>query len=373
MEKKVGLITYHAAYNFGSVLQAYATQRVIESFGFSIEMIDYRTFSQTFWYHNPIRMLKGWKGSIQIPLFMASRNKRKIRARKFEDFISSYMNLTDKKFVKYEDFSDVSYDIMVSGSDQIWNINCGEFLFESKNSIRPYFLDFGNPNKRIAYASSFGSPDIAQVRDYIPFLKSYSSLSTREPLTKRYIEEFLHKDVELVCDPTWLLNKDEWNELITDEKPVKPYLIFYNLLFNWRHAIPWLKAIKKLAKQRGLDMYCISPLHPVVFPGIKMLYDAGPLDFLQMIKGADLVVTNSFHGTIFPINFQVPFLSLKVTEGSRQGQILKMCGLENRIVNSPVDFGKIRNPFEIDFTQSNEFVEEFREKSKSYLKDALLN
>lgn len=367
----VGLITYHAAYNFGSVLQAYATQRTIESFGYPVEMIDYRTYSQIYWYHHDIRHLKTWKSKAEVPLFLMMRSKRKERARKFEDFISSKMNLTAKRYIKFEDFIDFNYEILVSGSDQIWNINCGEFRYEPYDSIRPYFLDFGHPKKRIAYASSFGAANREQVQDYTELLKQYDFLSTREPRTRDFMAELTGKNVELVCDPTWLLNREEWSQLISKSNHKKPYILVYNLLFNWRIVIPWLRKIKKTAKILGLDVYCISALRPLVYPGVHMVNDAGPLDILQMIRDASFVVTNTFHGTIFSINFNVPFLSLKVEPNSRQDQILTLCRLGNRVANTPDELMKFNKPLNIDFTQANRVIEDFRTKSKQYLKNAL--
>lgn len=372
-KEKIGLITYHAAYNFGSVLQAYATQYSIEKLGYEVEIIDYRTPSQTLWYTRDITLKKGKRSLIEAPFFLRIWGARKRRVQKFEAFISEKMNLTPETLTHFEDFKDLSYTTLVSGSDQIWNYGCGEFRFEPWDAIRPYFLDFGNPQKRIAYASSFGIPTENYVKQCAKYLERYEFLSTREPVGKNLIEKSIDTSVSLVADPTWLLDKIKWSELLTDKQYPKPYILVYTLSLNWRHAGKWLKSVKNLADQKGYSVYCISPLHPLIYPGIKMIDDAGPLDFLSLLKNAKLVVTNTFHGTIFSMNFEIPFISLEVKPNSRQGQILEMCNLKNRIANSPSELTAFNNAYEMDFSYSTAKIKDLRNKSIDYLKDSLKN
>ena len=175
----IGLITYHSAYNFGSALQAFATQYILERLGHEVKIIDYRTPSQTLWYTKDITIKKGKRSLIEAPFFLRIWRSRRRRARKFEAFMSDKMNLTARTLTCFKDFKDVSYPILISGSDQVWNYKCGEFRFEPWDAIRPYFLDFGSPKKRIAYASSFGVPTEKYVMECTPYLDRDDSLSTR--------------------------------------------------------------------------------------------------------------------------------------------------------------------------------------------------
>lgn len=368
---KVGLITYHAAYNFGSVLQAYATQKKIEDIGFEVEIIDYRTPSQTLWYTKDVTIKKGIKNLIKSPIFLRIKQARKERAEKFDMFIETMMNLSKDRFTKFADFNSLSYPILVSGSDQVWNIGCGEFRNEPSDAIRPYFLDFGKPEKRIAYASSFGTPTPLQVKRFIPFLKKYDYISTREPIGKKYIDRYLSKPVDLVCDPTWLLNKEEWSGIINVDTPQEPYILIYNLGWTFRDCKGWLSAIKKIADEKGWKVYCISPLNPLRFSGIEMLDNAGPIDFLAYLKNARLMITNTFHGTIFSLNFEIPFISCQAQSSSRQGQMLEMCGLDERIANNPSDLQYIDIKNTLDFSNSSKIINDFRESSINYLRRAL--
>lgn len=369
----IGLITYHSAYNFGSVLQTYGTIKTIEDLGYKVETIDYRTPSQTFWYHIDWHPRKGFRNMIVNFGFNLIKKTRKIRAQKFEDFINKFLHPSTKKYVTYEDFKNApNYPILVSGSDQIWNFYCGEFASEPHEAILPYFLRFGNPRKRIAYASSFGTQTIRNIRKYAEYLKDYDSLSTREPVIRRYLEKVTGREVDLVCDPTWLLSKEEWLKLegVYTPKTERPYIFVYALNWTFRVFSSWMNAIKLLAKRNGWDVYVISPLTYNSDKEVRMLQDAGPIDFLSYLANAAFVVTNTFHGTIFSINFQRPFFSLTVDAGSRQGQMLKLCDLEDRIILNVSELADASD-LSVDFTHSAKELDAYRAKSIEYLKNAL--
>lgn len=373
-DRLVGLITYHAAYNFGSVLQAYGTVRTLEKLGVEVETIDYRTPSQTFWYQTDFSLKKGIRSAIDNFGFQFIRSARKERARKFEDFIAKFLKPNDKRYEYYDQFREAkfAYDVLLSGSDQVWNIGCGEFKYEPQEAILPYFLQFGNPQKRIAYASSFGNQTLRNIRKYKDLLCGYDSLSTREPIIRDYIENVTQRKVELVCDPTWLLDKKEWLSLPGIYRPEvkRPYIFVYALYWGFRALKKWLSSIKIQARKMGMDVYCISPLNYCGDKEINMLQDAGPLDFLSYLSNASLVITNTFHGTIFSMNFERPFFSCDVQPGSRQGQMLALCGLEDRIINSPSELLEIEE-YDCDFNNSSKAIADLRAKSIDYLNRSL--
>ncbi len=371
---KIGLITYHSAYNFGSVLQTYGTIKTINDLGFDVETIDYRTPSQTLWYQTDFSRKKGLRGMIDNFGFQFISPKRNERAKRYEDFIATFLCPTTRRYTRYEQLKDsvFNYDILISGSDQVWNIGCGEFKYEPSEAILPYFLQFGNPQKRIAYASSFGGQTLRNIRKYKDLLRQYDSLSTREPIIRGYIEKVTGRDVELVCDPTWLLNKNEWLSLPGVYQPAagQKYIFVYALYWNFRALKRWLSKISALADRYGMEVYCMSPLNYHSDKKIHMIQEAGPIDFLSYMAYASLIVTNTFHGTIFSMNFEVPFYSCCVQPGSRQGQMLAMCGLEDRIINSPDELLDDNN-FECDFAKSSDTINNLRIKSINYLKRAI--
>lgn len=368
----IGIITYHAAYNFGSVLQAYATVYTLEKMGYDVATIDYQTPSQELSYKKDFSRKKGFKSLLhEFPLLFI-RSLRKKRAREFESFIHQYLHLTPKKLTSFEELKNENwtYPILLSGSDQIWNIHCVEFANEPFEAILPYFLKFGTNAKRIAYGSSFSTQPVEHIKKYKELLCSYDFLSTREPITRNFIEEVTGKATELVCDPTWLLTKKEWQllPLYKPETP-RPFIFVYNLGWNSLKIRPWMKAIKELAKQHCFEIICISPLFFVKDNDIRVIHDAGPIDFLSYLSNAQLVITNTFHGTIFSMNFEVPFYSCNVTPNSRQGQMIGMCGLKDRIKNSPSEL--LEKDEGINFTETQKIISEFRNRSLEYLKQAL--
>lgn len=373
MKNKLGLITYHAAYNFGSVLQSYATQVTLERLGYPNEIIDYRTKSQTFWYHTDFTFKFGLLGPLKMLGFNFIRKKRCERIAKFNDFINNYLKLSACSYTNYAQFRDAEtdYDILVSGSDQIWNIDCGEFAFELQESILPYFLAFSSARKRVAYASSIGHKHLNYVKKFQPHLSKFDALSTREPGGARILRKALGREVEVVADPTWLLDKAAWQIKGTYKPDVpKKYILWYTLNTGPRAAKSWANSIRLLASRFDFDVYWMSPFTYVELAGINRLDNAGPLDFLSYMSNASLVITDTFHGTIFPANFGVPFYSCKVFEGSRQSQILSLCDLEERIVQSPGELVDVKD-YSCDFSQSARIITSLRESSIAYLKKSL--
>lgn len=372
--RKIGLITYHAAYNCGAVLQAYATQKTLEKLGFPNEIVDYQTRSEIFCYHKDFSWRKGLRNWISTFGFFFIRKARRIRREKFEQFINHYLTLSPRRYATCRELQaeKFGYETLVSGSDQIWNISCGEFLNEPREAILPYFLDFAHPKKKIAYASSIGDyNNLNYIKSYAPYLKQFNALSVREPRSARLIGKAIGRPVELVADPTQLFTREEWQIAGTYRpKTSRKYLLIYTLYWMPWTMKKWLAAIKQIAHRFNLDVYCISPMNYYHDNEVHWLNEAGPLDFLSYMSHASLIITNTFHGTIFPMNFNVPFYSCAVREGTRQGHILEMCDLEDRILNSPSELCEITD-YSCDFTTSNAIMEELRHKSMSWLDSVL--
>lgn len=370
---KTGLITYHAAYNFGAVLQAFALQQTLDKIGIPNEIIDYQTKGEINAYHHDLHF-NNIRNILASAGFVFYRKARKKRAQKFASFIADYMRLTPRRYTTYAEIHNENfmYENLLSGSDQIWNIDCGEFQGETPEAILPYFLDFAHPKKKISYASSIGDThQLNYVKRYLPYLSQFDALSVREPRACRLIGKATGKSVELVVDPTWLLARDEWQiDGTYCPQTNKRYILCYILYWMPWKMKQWLKAIKSFARRFNFDVYCISPMNCYFDNEVHWLHDAGPLDFLSYMNHASLVITNTFHGTIFPMNFNVPFYSCNVLQGTRQGHILATCDLEERILNSPLELYEITD-YACDFTTPDTIIKGLRNKSLDWLKSVL--
>jgi hypothetical protein len=336
---RVGIITYHSAYNFGSVLQALATQKSVERLGYQAEIINYRMRSQRDFY-SFYRKKYGIKTLAKDILLTPHNRERHIRNERFEKVIHS-MNLTDE-YVEPEDVAkcESRFDCFISGSDQIWNKRSCELTPVGWEYMNPYLLEFTD-KKKISYASSIASMKDDEIDRIIPYIKEFDHISFREKISSEIVTSKLGRKIETVLDPTLLISRDEWVNLLKlkDDERDNNYILFYSLA-GYKDVEGYLLKLEKLAKNLNLIVYSITPFISYFSSiYIKHIYDVGPVEFLQYIVNARLIVTDSYHGTLFSINFNKPFYS--ITDGSeshmRKNQILEELDLVARIAMSPED------------------------------------
>lgn len=373
--KKIGLLTYYGD-NYGACLQAFALQTVIKKMDYDVEIIDYEVSSakvklidRLLNLRNPIKIIKGR---------IANRKNRFNYAKRhdcFEKFRIEYLNIVKNNCRQYTDFySDPPlYDGYVCGSDQIWN----PYFTNGCDPIR--FLDFVPfQRKRIAYAPSIGVDKIDE--SYAVDMKKYLSrmdyISIREKEGAILIKSLIEKDVPVVLDPTLLLTKEDWSSLIREKIIDTPYIFCY--FFG---NLDYMDKVKEFyRKHTGLPI--------VTFPfdyreiqdqrDIK-IYDAAPVDFINLIKNASLVLTDSFHATAFSINMEVPFYSLlrdfnncEANMNSRIYTILTKMKLKSRLIvpDDKMNFPS-ENVFDVNFDETRGILEKERISSARYLSLAL--
>ena len=370
--KKVGLMTFHAAHNYGSVLQAFATQYTIEKLGYPCEIINYRLKNQREFYNKLYSYKFGKKFFVSRLLKLPEHRKARKRLQKFEAFITERLKLTSKEYTTYDALLSLrdQYDVLVSGSDQVWNENCtAEFRTEPPESILGYYLAFaGDKTRRIAISSSFGNMREEAIQKYKAYLSQYASLSCREQNGADMLSKLLGREVTNTLDPTFLLKRDEW--LIKGVYDVKEEYIFVYTLARYRTAQKMLKDIHAFAQRQNMKVICVAPFCPVHVPGIKAFADCGPLDFLSYIRSAKLVITDSFHGTAFSVNFGVPFYNIQRGNDQRKAQLLNKLGLGHRILAESAELAKIED-FSCDFTAAWEKLNCERNATMQYLQNAL--
>jgi hypothetical protein len=361
MEKKldIAIVTFHCSFNFGSALQAYALQTAIKKYGHRIQIIDYR--SRDFNSYRLMRLSRP-KTIIHLLSRYSRNNKRK---KSFEVFWRKYLNLTSKRYT-YKDENKLNslvnqYDCFVCGSDQIWNLDC------THGAIGPFFLDFAGNKKRVAYAPSLAhtsfQPENFNKNQIAGYLQKFDYLSIREEDTLHLFQPLVDKKIEVVLDPTLLLDAEDYR-LMIEERVFDDNYIFVYLL---RECPVLIKSAKKMATTTGKRIVYISE-KKFKLPNSKNLFGCGPEEFLSLIKNADMILTNSFHATVFSVLFHKPFRVFATDKSaSRITCLLDDLGLPNRY-SKDVNSTTIEEANWIDVQAR---LEKMREHSWNYLKKAL--
>lgn len=346
---KLGILTFPKAINYGAALQATALRKVLLNQAEKVSFLNYSckaidSSSKIF----DISNLLDIKYTIAHLYNMPEAIKRK---RNFSEY-----------WKKHFDFGTVDpneYNTIIVGSDQVWN-------YELTNDDLFYFLNFKKSNvKKVSYAASFGLSEIDKVHAdaIVPLLNDFAYLSVREKQAAKIIKDNANIEVPVVCDPTLLLDKSEWEKVII-EKPKDSGFIFVYTVFNsdkvWEYA-------KELSDKTGLPIKTISYSK---FHKREANYDytAGPDDWVNYMLGADYVVTNSFHGVAFSINFNKNFFfdmpPAKAGVGSRISDITERYSLSERNISSENFIATTEAP---DFTVANKLLEEDRKFSFEFI------
>jgi len=371
---KVGIITYHSAYNFGSVLQALATQEAINSLGFKADIVNYRMKRQKQYYQKLYRTAFGAKTFIKDFIMMPVMGKRIQRAKAFEQFIESRLNLT-KEFELPEAAMEVfaDYPCIISGSDQIWNFHSNELEGQSFDYIRPYLLD-GYSGKKVSYASSVSNMTDAELDSIIGYIKDFDFVSFREFSSNNKINKKYGLESINVPDPTFLLKKGDWVNLLNLEvRSEEKYILYYSLR-SYKPQKERSEQLKLISDKTRLKVKVVTPF--VYFPysdsRLESHPEFGPIEFISAIMNAEMIITDSYHGTILSANFGKTFYSICENVGSefRKTDILKMIGLEGQIVGS-VDEVLRKIEQLIDYGTVNEKIDNLRTVGYTYLKKAI--
>lgn len=371
----IGIITFHGSHNCGSMLQAYATQKFLERLGHKSEIINFRMQSQKDYYalyQTKYGLMRFCRGLLLFPI----HGLRSRRAKKFEEFMNGELKLSGRELSTYDDLESVKskYEVYLAGSDQIWSNRVPELAKSPVDYTGVYFLDFVDENKkRVSYASSIGEATFNELISKKQLLLKFSAISTREKAGANIIEKLLGvQPVETVIDPTLALNSSEWRRLSGKEPIVKGKYVLLYTLQGIRNGLQWARALKEFSARYGLIIVCVSPFFPVLSLGVKNLVDVGPKEFVNLIDNAEVVFTDSFHGTAFSINMNTPFYSLtkERSKDNRKAELLERLGLGSRKLLSYQDVALITQ-YDLDFSLANQTLEELRAASGAYLQKVL--
>lgn len=328
---KIGILTFHCAHNFGAVLQCYALQKTLKSMGHEVFIIDYRpdylinpykVFSfQRIKSKNPIKIV----GKLIIELLSIKARVRKDKG--FKKFINSLFQLYP--ISQLSDQSD--FDLFVFGSDQIWNPKF------NNNKLDPIFLGSSpifSHTPKIAYAASMGCKDLADQKmesEFILGIKTFKAISVREKSLQEYIENLTGIKSTTVIDPTLLLSSPQYDILIGERIIKEDYIFIYQVGIS-ETLIKNIQHIKKTFKKKIIN---ITPSGRTSINQSKGLRYT-PYDFLNLIKYADLILTTSFHGTVFSCIFKKNFYTFSVNKvvDDRSKNLLKSLSLEERMIDN---------------------------------------
>lgn len=381
--KKIGICACYDTKNYGSMLQAFATQIAIDKLGFESEYIVYKKkktlaflLKQIPRFLNANLMhdkLLGMQKKAKLSKYPKIREKDNIRCLAFKEFQKRYYRSFSSEYYGYDELKVGArhYDSVVVGSDQLWTPGG-----LASNFYNLMFVP--DEINKISYATSFGVGTIPwyQKKRTKQYLDRINYLSVREIKGAELIKKLTDRDAKVVSDPTLLLSKLQWDELIPLKRLVRePYIFCYFLGGNPEHR----KIAMELQLKTGLKIVTTPFLDSFVLEdlnfGDEHLFDVAPDDFVNLIRGAEFVVTDSFHGSIFSILNHKKFVTLnRFKEGSknsRNSRIDSLCGIlglhERRYVS---DIFKTISK-EIDYDLVDKKIEVLRSESMEYLQNAL--
>ena len=369
--KKIGLITIYHVPNFGSVLQTYATQILLEKLGYECNIINYKYPNK--WHHmqgTPKQSFKAFIGHL-FGIKPAHRKANKLKEFKKEHFKFTRL-YKDLDELKNADWS--YYDMFVVGSDQVWKSQ-----FTRGDSA--FMLSFIPEEKpRISIASSFASKNISDAfKDkYRKYLSKFNAISVREKNGISIIKDELKIECtpEVLLDPTLLLSKEEWLESIPRStfKKKKKYILLYMLTYAFEPRPYIFDILKHMQQQDDYDILALEGYTPKEDAnGLEMIdkTDSSIPEFIDMFANADIVVTSSFHGTAFAINFGIPLISVVPNgdEDDRQTTLLKNVGLGSCIAAHKKPIEEIRQNYNVCKLQDK--LSDLREASIKWIKENL--
>jgi len=362
---RIGIITFHAANNYGAVIQSYALQEYIRTVEQECEIIDFNSKSQQD-FNSLYPKRNGFKSIVKNIFMVQYDSKRRLRIKRFDEFRENCLILSDTCYGKKE-LKELNkrFDLFIAGSDQIWNTT------KKADVNNAYFLSFVDDKKiKVAYAVSLGNATVEDLLPYKKYIMSFSNISCREKSASDIIESIIDKKVATTLDPTLLVKNDIWNNLVKNIKvPYSDYILYYSLDgFDMRKRN--IDILKVLSKRLNKKVIALTPEWPK--KDFVNVIDAGPIEFLALIKNADLICTNSFHGTALSISMEKDFYVLEKYDGidDRKHGILEQLGLLDRMISEDVAINKMEIN-SIDYKKVNGLLDKKRKDSTKYLSLAL--
>lgn len=350
---KVGILTFHYAYNYGAALQAYGLQKALQELGFKPSIIDYR--SLPIMAHN--RGLGILSGRFLSVIKMRSR---------FKTFQEDHMLLSKRLYNAKAIIRETKdYKALIVGSDQVWNTN-------ATNGDTIYFLDIplSKHIKKISYAACFGEEEIKKSsKQHISrYLSNFDFISVRNMMSANIVSKYHGTMPKVVLDPTVLTDFT----LVTSKKiSMTPYILVY-ALHRGKDEKKMTQLVNEAKKTINLPVYSISQRwdFPIADCYIRNI---GPSEWLTYFEQAAFIITDSFHGLLFALKYQKPFMvSALNNKANRIIEIVNKYTLSDRVILNDADMPKNEiYKYEIDYSKISQNMDRDVQESREFLLRAL--
>lgn len=366
--KRIGIMTFYGAKNFGANLQAYALQTVLSQ-QFSVAIINYKSRSIHKAYYQKKDLKEIVKDFIKSIVFYKYISRVKKKRKLFEEFNSKYTEST--RIYTSEDIFQINeeFDIVISGSDQVWN---DRLLSGDWN----YLLPFLDSSKKYSYAASFGGKTIKEENKeiYKKLISSYQSILLRENSGIEVLRQIGidNHNVKVVSDPVFLMSQTEWKKRLSLSGTRTNDYILILIIAKETYSIEYASELSK-------EMNChvkfinINDSRNGLVSDFDNIIEVGPIEFLNLIINAKCVVTTSFHALAFSLIFNTPFFfelnHSPVNNNDRIEQLSTMFGLQQYEITSPNATGI----GEYDWERINLILDKYRNESLKILFDSLPN
>lgn len=387
--KKIAVVSCYFKHNYGSMLQAYATQMALDKLNYDNETIDITGFNGEI---KKAKLKYFAKASLTSDILLSKlgmaknvlkkklskgeyTNKTQIRDKKFDDFSKKYFRLSPiySSMTELSNKCEERYSSVLVGSDQLW--------LPANIAANYYTLSFvPDTVNTIAYSTSFGQSQLPKsvAKKASVFLNKIKHIGVREETGQKLVKDIASRNVPVVCDPTMLFTGEEWMS-IQQEKPIVDgkYIFCYFLGNNPSHR----DFVKRLKKKTGYKVVALTHLDEYVKSDENYAdetpYDVDPADFVNLIRNAKYVCTDSFHCSVFSILYRKQFLTFRrfnrdtiQSTNSRLDSLFNLVGVDNRFVNPEDDVKKYLN-IDTDYDSVHEKLAKVREQSYIYLKKSL--
>lgn len=360
--KKIGILTFHRANNYGAVLQSYALFQVVHRECNEVEIINYQNSILESQYklisryiydlHHPKLFIKN--------IFMIGHRYKTIRF--FNEFRKEHLCIGDLSYNENKPPEKDAYNAIIAGSDQIWNMKCN-------GNDSNYFLKFTTEKLCLcySYAASLGIEmlDEEQKSFFMNMLKPFKKISVREKKSEVLLQPLAKVPVKTCIDPTFLLEKSEWRKI-----EIEPMKKRYVLVFLMTHSNIILKNALEFSKSMGMEMVYINLFEPFISHKYNSLYSVKPEEWIGYIDCAEYIITNSFHGTAFALIFEKNFTSYLISDKGRNERIIQILQISDLMNHLSYEDAPVK-VYDIDYKKVNSKLRAEKENSRVYLAEII--